>query len=397
MPPTAGEECPHDWPWSGQVQKNVEALTGIRYEIPEYNDCQRFIVGSPSVPSYSSSVFAIFASDSLAEKKWSGKAQVAALVWAGDVYPPLGIKTRGFHCLVLTPTNPSSTQWKAEMVPAGADADCARRKTAEAVTLEVDEWPNIPGSSKPIPAADLPGAVRWGFAPGPEGRVTWVQYLALPCAKGLCFVGPPGFQAQPTFAVLSSMNPGLDNSGSRRRVDLWNDVQYLATPSPGTGGPKPDSPLLQGVILPDPALADRTISDYQEKWVKVAEVAVDGTGYLSKVNFAATTGAVKKYNEIYACYYEEDGSGGFGNCATTDHEKSKLAALTCTVSASGPGRWRTKHVNAADPTQTTYYCVDFIPFDDPTLTVPGTVRWKWLANDEMTWFRCPDGCCKEIE
>lgn len=398
---TSAEECPHNWPWSytpgmEAIKKNVEKLTGGRDNVPEYNDCQRFIVGSSNAPSYGA-VFAVFASDSLARKEWSDQAQVSALVLADDAYPPLGIKSKGFHCLVMTPTNQPATQWKAEMVPAGTDADCTKRKTAEAVVLDVDARPNIPGTSKAIPEADLPGVVRWGFSPGPEGRVTWVQYVTLPCAKSLCFVGPPGFQARPTFAVLSSMNGSLNNSGSRRRVDVWNDVQYLAAPTSGISGPKPDSPLLEGVILPDAKLAERKIDDYDDRWVKVAEVAISGSGYLSKLNFAATTGAVSRYNVIYACYYEEDGSGGFGSCGDDPADKAGLAALTCGATDTYPGRWRTKHVNAANPSQVSYHCVEFIPFDDSALTVPGTVRWKWLANDEMTWFRCPAGCCKELE
>jgi hypothetical protein len=30
----------------------------------------------------------------------------------------------------------------------------------------------------------------------------------------------------------------------------------------------------------------------------------------------------------------------------------------------------------------------------PGFPIPGTLRWRWLADDETIWVRCDDGCCQ---
>lgn len=380
-PTTVVERCPHFWDWSAEEKLKIEAFTGGRDALPEYNDCQRFVEGTSGDPSYGA-VFAIFVGTAVAEAQWPTAPTAFALVRAEGAYKPLGIDQAGFYCLVLSPKNP--VQWDAQMMPAGKDADCLNPDASQAHDLIVQRRPNKPDGN-PISAADLPGVVRWGFDNRSAG---WVQYAILPCDKAQCYVGPRGFVPRPAADMVKQMsNSKLNVSGTVKQVELWNDAQFLADPNM-TGAPKPTNPIVEGVLIPDPALAKRDTAAFKGGWTPVADVAISGSAYETKMSFSTTDGT--EYNKIEACYYEA-GTTGTGNCAGVPTSMELQCALTDTY----PGRWRTKHTSA-DGSKTTYHCVKFIPFPDDKLTVPGTVRWKWQDDDEVTWFRCPGGCCKEV-
>ena len=111
--PTAGRrECPHTWRFDEKyaVASKSRPTSSAITNIPEFHDCQRFIVTDRRTGrAVYDSLYAIFASpvlDTLDEVLDSLDAQFGPGVWAfpaaeiyteGGVYPALGIKT-AFSC-----------------------------------------------------------------------------------------------------------------------------------------------------------------------------------------------------------------------------------------------------------------------------------------------------------
>lgn len=391
-PPEAGVECPHTWEWSDPlVAANVHTFTGGRDSIPEFNDCERFFMeGSSSAPAYTTGVFALFVSDSVATDDVveppdnSVDTASVALVRALTEYAPLGIPSAEFYCLILIRNRGA---WRGGMAPAGTNADCTKPQLAQMHELAVIRRPIAPPT-------DLPKVVRWGFDGIPangQASGSWVHYAIVPCNESICYVGPrrgegsaPGFVWKSPEAILAAIpsSPPLPTSGRVRRVDGWHDTQFLANPASGSGTIQPAAPPLVGVLIPDGALASRTTEDFEKGWVQVAEVALSTTsGYEKKYNFSATKGGA--YNTIEACMFKGSPPG---NCDRLP------SSLKCSYDKPA-GSWRTRHTNATTKT-VTYHCVDLRPFpSNSSLVIPGTTRWKWDEKDEKAWFRCPQGCC----
>lgn len=440
-PPLTAEECPHDWPWTTAQEKNIEAFTGERDEVPEYNDCQRFLLGSLSNPSYGN-VFAIFVADSVAEAHGTGgdtpqetagaahgtetevpssaasaatsaanrnEMAAVALIAAWEDYGPLGISGPGFYCLLMD----SRPRPSAAIVQAGANADCENPVMSTRHDLFVFpprlNRPNLPGrpTNVPLTSADVPGVVRWGFDGIPAKSDTdtataaarWVQYVIVPCGTAICYVGPTGpggsgagFTPKPPHAVLAGMG-NLPLQGRAREVDFWHDTQFLADPGSSTGSPAPAKPALVGVLIPDDSLGNKTIKDFEGGWVPVAEVGMSDSAYANKFNFAATG---SKYNTVEACAYT---AASPNQCTGVPEVVEVRCKATDPQDPTNPAdpparKWRARHTNV-DGTPT-YHCIEYIPPSNSDLTVPGTARWKWLKGDEALWFRCENGCCKDI-
>lgn len=414
------EECPHDWRWTAAQKRNIEAFTGERDEVPGYNDCQRFLLGSMSNPSYGN-VFAIFVADSVAAAHGIGdtpgdpagpangtevlssgtsvapsaangdemsavaldEMSAVALIAAWGDYEPLGIPGAGYYCLLMD-SRPSPS---AAIVRAGANADCESPLMSTRHDLFV--FPRQP------PPADVPGVVRWGFDGIPTKDTlagSWVQYAIVPCGSTICYVGPtgpngsgPGFTPKPPQAILASISEKLPVRG-RGRVDLWHDTQFLADPGSSTGSTSPAASALFGVLIPDDELGNKTIEDFERGWVQVAEVAMSGSAYAEKFNFTATTGDA--YNTVEICAYTDVSRHNCKGLSTDDMDTRCQADDPTDTRA-----WWAKHTSA-DSTMK-YYCIEFIPPSSSGLKAPGTARWKWLADDEALWFRCDYGCCKD--
>lgn len=372
-------ECPHDWDWSDAVKPSVEAITGGRDNIPEYNDCQRLLLGNLDTPIFTTDAFAIFASGGLG-RQTDG---TAALIKAGGRYEPLGIGP-GWNCLVATME--ASGEWSAVMVPVGQDLERCTGEVdpSEGTSLRVAVDSRYGGDA-------VPPVVRWGF-----DSIEWEHFIVSRCGDRPCYIG---LSEVPQVIVVGASLRG----GQVYEVAGWNDRQYLAQ-RPAAGGPveAPVQPALEAWLVPDPELGQKRKNDYLNKWVKVAEVRLDAHSdeYVAKANFGHTP-AGSKPTEIYNCIDGfEDAPAPLapsGRCPGMD---SKIMDAKCAnLDAKTGDKYRSMHVRtlrdglAAD---TLFRCVEFFPLEkaDSLLTIPGTVRWRWLTTDETLWHRCDSGCCK---
>ncbi len=409
LPPPSGEECPHAWDWTEEQRKNIEAFTGGRDDVFAFNDCQRFLVGSRQDATYGD-VFAIFIGDEADRRAAApgttaavgGEPPAVALVAARGSYPRLGIEEAGFYCLLMDGRDGPS----ALMAPAGRSADCLDPLVAEARTLYTirrDVEGPTPTGGEPI----VPGVARWGFdgLPSEDGETgdtstadgRWVQYAILPCGDAVCYVGPTGandaeagFEPPSPVDVLAAISEELPSDGEVRRIDGWHDAQFLADPESPDGEPRPHPDLPVGVVIPDPALGERTLDDFDAGWVRVAEVAISASSrYEDKLNFAATTDSA--YNVVELCSYTA--GEGPGRCEGLPGDFEQRCEST-DLEDPEARRWRRKHINAATGS-VAYSCVKYRPrvAEYGLLDVPGVVRWKWLADDEDMWLPCSQGCC----
>jgi hypothetical protein len=371
-------ECPQD-SLLIQVVDTVEKAEVVRSittipvagpitNIPEFHDCQRFIMGTGN-DTYGPLV-AIFANhllDSLYPAQFDSTAapvgEAAAEIYSYDgAYDPLFIR-QGFNCLYL---NQTPTGWDAVISWVGSDESGCLEPPKNGEQLAV-----IP--KKPMKdGKDYPAVARWDWDP-----VNHRQYISIRCGEEWCEVGHAGFA---TSKVLSGGLPndpvpslGTALPNERARVVLikgWYDEQYLAEGA--SGGLKPSA--LRGTAYPHPML-DRMKSeaDFMGGWKPVAYVLLDQNSgpYQSKLNLE------QGLNRIFYCH------GAFSDC------QSDQPTPACPSAADH--QWWAKIV--PDGSQhAEYRCVTrrTHPNGDE---IPGAVRWRWDENDEKLWVRCPQGCC----
>lgn len=428
-PPVNPPECPHDPIWgSTQEAAEIHEFTGGQDDVPEFQDCQKFLVGSPSNPKYDS-LFAIFVSHRLSFlfmeapllPRGGGGGGVApngglpgettststaivepvGVIRAWGDYQQLGIK-RGINCLLV---KRELDVWSASMVPTESIARCTASSTSTPYPDPTVQGLNF-GSGKQLDvehvaaASDVvPPVGRWGF-----DRDGWQQYVVIKCGAGTCFIGSEdGFVREDHVSALDAIGMQVSNKPEYDdpvyTVAGWHDVQLLAQRPRGgviswlkwrlfrwfeytPPQIKPAQPLIWGSVIPDTDLGHATLAEFESGWVPIAKVALSeqSDDYAAKANFSATKKGV--FNLVEACLDKGD------NCPDLPSD------MGCPETEAGSGEaWVSQHTNAADGSKR-HYCVKLNPLgDDVAQVVPGTVRWRWLAEDETLWFRCPEGCC----
>lgn len=411
-------ECPHDPTWVGwepnddvglqpDIDDIVTEVTGGRHRVPEYNDCQRFIkVGTRDQPAYDS-LFAIFAADLDSLDALAGRIPVerevgvaAAVIWAEGTYEPLGI-LRGFNCLVMRRTRPPETpaqevrergvsiearkmiqrggaSWAASVVRAVDEVDCSG-------VLEMGE-PLFVRETHPE-ALSLPPIVRWGF----DDEV-WEQYIVIKCGRAVCYIGSDGFIARGSPGLPKPPDGSSDGRRRAHEVALWHDKQPLATlPTTTVGGDQPLTPTsVFGTVIPHEDLGSYDTLTFANTWIPVAEVMMSGNlpDYVTKRALGATSGDER--NIVEACLVV-----GPGSCPGVPANVEETAKCE-EADEHSRAKWRSRHINAQDPSDIKYFCIKRYPASPDIKEVPAAARWRWQAEDEVIWFRCDHGCCDEV-
>ena len=331
-----------------EYRQMVEIADDIS-KVPEFHDCQRFVIRGDSAPVYGP-LYAVFASDRLDQATFlsggRGSGGLPRAFAAAEVYtklgnyPALGIK-RGFSCLYLS----RADTWEAYMFAAGLDDEaCGRFLTVEqrAAATKLSVHRTTDSSMK---LSDYPGVVRWDR--DRDGN----YYMTMKCADGWCDVGLPN-PARKTPAL--TVNAAMSVANKRvRTIRGWYDQQVLAVPA-GAMSVRPQR--FVGTIIPNSGLGDATFDD--GVWTPVATIELEDNIDKYSTQLGVKRGPNRVYLRQVGASWEAriDGSDG-------THRWFKV----------------TRHGHEGE-----------------NFKIPGTVRWRWMANDETIWVRCLEGCC-EVE
>ncbi|MEO8451080.1 MAG: hypothetical protein ABI647_14880, partial [Gemmatimonadota bacterium] len=317
------------------------------------------------------------------------KAVTAATIFDYDSlpYPPLGIQP-GFNCLYMWA---DAASYHASVVPVDEPLACKLIPAQLSATLDVHVWNG--GSSK-VNVDDIPPVARWQW----EASAGGYQYIGLRC-DGWCMVVPRKFP-QPAMATQVSSPVGISPAeGATYTIPGWGDEQALAPPGGSNFAPSDT----RGEIVPVADLETLNApSDFRD-WRLVAKVYIEDDSYQSKFGFKSTW-AYDSPNRVSLC------AGGpvqdVMNPTPTMQKKlagcrglqpSIIADKSCKdaelSSATGDEIWFAK-IAPADSSPERFHCVLRRDHSTPSLRIPGTVRWRWVANDETMWMRCMFGCCQ---
>jgi hypothetical protein len=409
------QECPQEWyPILKDENKTNFAVPERTTDVPEFHDCQKFLVGDGTQYGPLVAIFAAWELDKVTARLDSaaGIAPLARPVPGArsDTLTPtsgataaapntgasgsfglaaalivnLGARYRvddfdirpGYNCLFMW--RGGKVQWKAIIVPVADEKTCTNPLGLDSVNtslgLKVVEDKTGGNDSKAYPPV-----ARWDYDP-----VSKQQYIGIKCGAAWCEIGSRNFKPNAAYTALN------DRVG---RIKGWFDEQYLAIIKTGTGGPTAPMPSrLKGTLIPHPDLDRYTAADFDNRWAVVGYVALDGDTqqlpfYKTKLNLErAPVGNLNTLNEIAMCM------GSKARCLPAG------AASKCTLDGSEPGDqvlWWGR-ITAATSKAVIYKCVkrEDHSMIQPPIHIPGTARWRWLLADETSWTRCIEGCCE---
>jgi hypothetical protein len=295
------------------------------------------------------------------------------LQWEG---PVSSSKPRNYHAWTV-----HVTDQKLCASPLDLPADSAFYLGVRALAAESDS----------SGADEIPPVARWDWDDH-RGE----QYIGIACPLEWCELygedpqHPHGHKVSPTYHVPPGLNlPG--QAGHVVRQKGWYDEEYLASTTSIPGKP----PVLDGAgafgtVFPVPELKGRTMNDYPSGvFVPVGWVSTKGfsTGYSNKYGFKPNTTPPQRpdVNALFLCF--DDGthkcSVHLKHACSPGHDKP-----------DGPSFYARLGASPDDSAGTaTDFCVDFIG-TTPGVPSPGTVRWRWLDDDQTIWVSCPAGCCQ---
>ena len=281
-------ECPHTVTDFDISNTNHLLIPGPIANIPEYHDCQRFLVKNANGELKYDSMEAIFVRYKIdtiyrsfgrgldlrnrqgavpvASEFIANGFQVVGQVLSYGDYAPLGI-TSGSDCLVLQwKTRDNVTTYEAWMVGVGRDGDRCKN---DAPSLLVRDRNQVKLEVALVnTVGEVPPVSRWDW-----DRSDSLQYIGIACPTGWCEIHAPGpFQSSPTYGGPN--DPITKGS---------YDEQYLAT---NVSGHITHDGITFGTVYPDPRLAQQTMASYRS-WQPVAWVALRTTShaYRDKLNF----------------------------------------------------------------------------------------------------------------
>ena len=407
------------------------SVPGAATNIPEFHDCQRFRVRDAMTKAIRyDSLYAVFLRFNLRQKyrEWGARGDtvsiklpvsgasappalspaaatssvasgsptapptlpnvsgglIVALVLAEGAYEPLGF-VRGMNCVVL---QKAGTGYSAYVIGVGYDdSHCFSPRRATVRSARQLNVTVLRKAQTGIDDGDYPGAARWDW----DGK-NEQHYIGLPCPGGWCEITrSPDYQASQNYTSHPTAS-GSNNETHIWRGKGWYDEQHLANFVQGR--PVPTGPF--ATTFPAPKLADRTIKDYQE-WKHVATVVMsdDSQDYNTKYQYEASQlppKLEKGVNVIEMCTDSiPDAAIGASHRRSDDN---------CGVASERTARGSLSKCQSAWYARVTHdgkvrrvFCVKYRGFDKG-YDVPGVVRWRWRADDETIWIRCPTGCCE---
>ncbi|MEP6573368.1 MAG: hypothetical protein ABJD11_11760 [Gemmatimonadota bacterium] len=369
---------------------NQLTLAGDHAKVPEFNDCQRFVLAGSDSFGPLVAIWAAEHLDLLVDSLYSIQTRnpgskiaiAAAEIHNYDAtYRPLEIE-HDFSCLYLwvdasaLKAQPSTAlpNWEARIVPVGVnEPDCAKpvdfaKLPSGGLEVRLDAVPRMSD-------ADIPPVARWDW-----DSVRSQHYIGIKCGANWCEIGARDFTPLPTHQISRQWDPipaGTTASALVKpimpleeirvqSVKGWYDEQRLAVV--GSNGRPALSPVL-GRVYPHPSLQRiNDVTVYDKQWIPSALVDVEAN-YMGKLHL--TMG----YNAVYLCRGAAcPVPAGTATCGPDDQDR-KDPWWAMIVSSSG----------------TSYHCV--MRREHYMNDIPASARWRWSESDEKIWVRCTTGCC----
>lgn len=368
-------------------------LIGPIANLPEYHDCQRFVVPVRDTQAAAAGgmeygpLVAIWAAHHLDSLFQGAPARGVPAIPVAIVhnfetsasYDSLGLRP-GFSCLYMW----NDGTWHARMVSLGRlPVPCLESMDPGSSTLAAGKELHV----RPVPprqgvnASDIPPVARWDW----DDKHGW-QYIGIRCGKEWCEVGPSTFASSrgagstglSVSAIRSMVEPlpGLTTAPAGTEPELlrfvtingWFDQQRLDLRDAGGQAVLTD---VVGTVFPHPALGRLPDGAFKAKWVPTGYLHVTGD-YPGKLPLK------KGMSRIHMC------QGGATECEITE-------APTCTAEQQDPlDPWWARLV--APSGETVIKCVR--QRDHDGMAIPAAAaRWNWHELDATTWFKCDRGCC----
>lgn len=412
-------ECPHHWDFSRIMVTSQEhglvpiktlsgdpsqlSAPGPNTNVPEFHDCQRLVSGTGPEAIYDSLV-AVFASDTMHDSLMTLPPYtvpddrlllplVEVMSWGGT-YEALQIRP-GLSCLYVSPTvdePPIAVMVAFE----DKERECRGPRRygvvkamhgAQHVGIRLTQYPGMTW-------ADYPPVARWDW-----DAKTSTQVIGFKCLAAWCEVGLAGESMRTPENLMDRLDPaataaliGAMGAPELKRVLTvkgWYDEQRLApTNATWLAGQPQARPLdLTGTLIPVASLGRSDKSSFDSNWRVVAAVLLDRISpeYQDKFNFQPM-GPSGRVTTISLCQ-EREGSKTCPEVPESDRAQAKCGPET----GSTPLILWWARTTGTDGSER-YWCIvrrGHTGGDD----VPGTARWRWLADDETTWARCDRGCC----
>ena len=338
------------------IQGEIQRLSLIPWQIPEYHDEQRLPAGGDLLGP----VAFIYASPHLAEfrrleqfEEHGKRGLLAALVVVvapRDSALPLTYRRLhlrpGVNCVWLA--YGSTGAWRARVSNVAVGQPCTPDSTdsKDSPYLEVHRTKHQTAAGD-APLADYPPVARFGEAL--DGQ----PLLGVQCLDGWCEIGPLNFEDRPL----------ANHVGSREgQIRGWHDEQRLAVLGKDLLGRNVLRASIRASIVPVPGIDAFSVGQFENGWIHVATIVVsDSVPPNSKYD---RWGLRQGRNELYFQKVKGD---------TVWH-----AAL------QPPGAGPTSRVG--------WRFVRRHPHFDAA--VPGTARFRWTVLDEGVWVPCGQGCCQ---
>lgn len=416
QPPTITVDCQQD---SVFIIVRVESGHQAKYDtvtagdmplvrrianLPEYHDCQRFVVppsmtatGGTSDYSYGPLV-AIWTADSL-QWRFGGPEAIGpsmavplAVIYnfVGPEYTPLKIAP-GFSCLYLWHDGGKPRHWQAAIVPLGnSPGPCAESMDPRALggsQLDV-RVASLPAKLRP---SDIPNVTRWDWDPELKQ-----QYIGIRCGDEWCEIGHTRM-VQSRNALSTGVTParldaaapvGITNMQEGKGTDReklrvvgvkgWYDEQFLDTIANG----KPALTNIAGTVIPHPAL-ERAGLFQPGEWRPSAFMSVTAD-YPGKVPLKAGL------STMYLCKeYAGECQVPAAPAAPAPTACPQEPPSSTTPNAQ-PARWWAKIVS--ENGEVRYHCITRRSHSGRAIPA-AAARWNWNEMDAKTWVACEGGCC----
>lgn len=438
MAPDSVPYCPHEWgPYiSGRgdslLTPDQASLPGAFTNIPEFHDCQRFVVAGSDRMAYHG-LFVVWGAwdlearyiqlaayrpsvapsrptmtvDSVRELRARSypftprivssvgsaprPSRTTLIAWgfteiyAEAPYPPLGV-AEGFNCAYFYF---AGDVLEAKMVNYGsAEKDCSapvNPGTLPGTVLEVQrtQHPAHPDSE------DYPPVARWDW-----DAKNKIHYFGVKCGNAWCEVGPGSFQPSVLPTAPTSLPSDVPLPSNWHRVfhiKGWFDEQQMD--SVGVFNPRAPH-TVRAAMFPDPNLIRLSKESFRDTWRTTAWVRLDPprVGYEHKLNLLpVASGPEARMNRMQLCW------GSWMSCVGSVKGMWLLFNNVC--SSPDPmeitedhERWWAKITSSSGVSR--YRCVRRRDHWGVHKERTGTARWHWLPDDPNGWQDCDAGCCE---